>query len=51
MVHKLTIEVEHSVFRDLKTVAAEDGVSPAEAAVGIIEDLFEDHDNPSDDGE
>jgi hypothetical protein len=50
VLHKLTIELERSVFRDLKAVATEDGVSPAEAVAGIVEDFFEERDNPSDDG-
>lgn len=49
MVHKLTIELERSVYRDLKEVAMEDGVSPAEAVVEIIEDFLEERDNTSED--
>jgi metal-responsive CopG/Arc/MetJ family transcriptional regulator len=49
MVHKLTIELERSVYRDLEEVAMEDGVSPAEAVEGIIEDFLEERDNLSDD--
>jgi hypothetical protein len=48
MEHKMTLNLERSIFKELKKLAAEDGVSPAEAACGIIEDFIEERSNPLD---
>ena len=44
MAHTVTIELDRQIFKDLKRMAEEDGCSPAESAVGIIEDYFEERD-------
>lgn len=49
MVHKITVELDRSVFRELKALASEDGVSVPDAAAGLIEDFFDERENPPDD--